>query len=84
MYVKVEVWWTVEVVNHGGGGEQRRWGSEGGEGGEGGGGGEQSEVVVVKVEVLASEHCDCVIHSCNNNFFLLIQFVAIDILVLVL
>ena len=45
------------------------------------------EVVVmveVKVVVLASEHCDCVIHSCNNNFFLLIQFVAIDILVLVL
>ena len=32
----------------------------------------------------ASENCDCVIHSCNNNFFLLIQFVAIDILVLVL
>ena len=35
-------------------------------------------------DVLASEHCDCVIHSCNNYFFLLIQFVAIDILVLVL
>ena len=35
------------------------------------------KVEVVKVEVLASEHCDCVIHSCNNNFFLLIQFVAI-------
>ena len=43
------------------------------------------EVVMVEVKVvLASEHCDCVIHSCNNNFFLLIQFVAIDILVLVL
>ena len=42
------------------------------------------EVVMVEVVVLASEHCDCVIHSCNNNFFLLIQFVAIDILVLVL
>ena len=41
-------------------------------------------MVEVKVVVLASEHCDCVIHSCNNNFFLLIQFVAIDILVLVL
>ena len=35
------------------------------------------EVVMVEVVVLASEHCDCVIHSCNNNFFLLIQFVAI-------
>ena len=42
------------------------------------------EVVMVEVKVLASEHCDCVIHSCNNYFFLLIQFVAIDILVLVL
>ena len=40
--------------------------------------------VEVKVAVLASEHCDCVIHSYNINFFLLIQFVAIDILVLVL
>ena len=25
-------------------------------------------MVEVKVVVLASEHCDCVIHSCNNNF----------------
>ena len=40
--------------------------------------------VEVEVEVLASEHYDCVIHSCNNKFFLLIQFLAIDILVLVL
>ena len=30
------------------------------------------EVVMVEVVVLASEHRDCVIHSCNNNFFLLI------------
>ena len=41
-------------------------------------------MVEVEVEVLASEHYDCVIHSCNNKFFLLIQFLAIDILVLVL
>ena len=45
---------------------------------------EEVAMVEVEVEVLASEHYDCVIHSCNNNFFLLIQFVAIDILVLVL
>ena len=38
--------------------------------------------VMVEVVVLASEHCDCMIHSCNNNFFLLIQFVAIVLLVL--
>ena len=35
------------------------------------------EVVMVEVVVLASEHCDCVIHSCNNNCFLVIQFVAV-------
>ena len=43
---------------------------------------EEVEVVMVEVVVLASEHCDCMIHSCNNNFFLLIQLVAIVLLVL--
>ena len=73
--VKVEVVKVEVVVNRGGGGEG---------GMDRGGDGawavtlvvKEVVMVEVKVVVLASEHCDCVIHSCNNNFFLLIQFVA--------